>query len=310
VAGARQIVDGPAFTPLPYSLWGVVQQRPPTDPHWQQGVTWQEWCPQVPDTMYDECLSVTGTGSPPPFPTLPAGGNVLSRNRGATPFTLEAEFDCSPVGQDLDQDRAADALRRLEDYTVENAFWTGVAGGQTVVFPHLAANAQVLDRDQVILQSAATPVVSGAGVDATDGLGRLEAQLSVCYGGQGIIHIPALALPTFVAWSLVHPGNPAAGTGEEAGRLYTTKGNLVVPGGGYAGTGPDGSAPAAGNSWIYATGAVFGYRSEITGWKIPETLDRAKNTVHAIAQRTYVLGYECCLLAALIATGVPASPTV
>lgn len=309
MAGARQIVDGPAFTPLPYSLWEVVQQRPATDPHWQNGVTWQEWCPQVPDTMYDECISVTGTGSPPPFPTLPSGGNVVSRNRGATPFTLEAEFDCSPVGQDLLQDRAGDALQRLEDYTVENAFWTGLAGGQPVVWPHLAANAQVLDKDSIILQSAAGMVVTGTGVDVTDALGRLEAQLAVCYGGQGVIHIPALALPTFVAWTLVHMGTEAT-PGEDVGKLYTTKGNLVVPGGGYTGSGPDGTAAAAGSAWIYATGAVFGYRSDIVSWRMPETFDRAKNTVKAIAQRTYVLGYECCLLAAQIAIGVPASPTV
>jgi hypothetical protein len=309
VAGARQIVDGPAFTPLPYSLWDVVQQRPATDPHWQQGVTWQEWCPQVPDTLYDECISVTGAGSPPPFPTLPSGGNVIQHNRGATPFTLETEFDCSPVGQNLDLKVAETALQRLESWTVENSFWTGLAGGQTVVFPHLAANAQVLDKDLIILQPAAGAVVTGTGTDVTDALGRLESQLAACYGGQGVIHIPATALPTFVAWSLVHLGT--AGTpGEDAGKLYTTKGNLVVPGGGYTGCGPDGTPAAAGSAWIYATGAVFGYRSDVFGWLMPETFDRAKNTIKAIAQRTYVLGFECCLLAAQIATGVPASPTV
>jgi len=297
VAGPRLIVTGPSFEPLPYALWDAVQQPTTDGPHWQNGITWQEWCPQVPDTLYDECIAVTGTGSPPPFPTLPAGGNVVQHNRGGTPFTVYAEFDCSPVGLQ-DTDLARSAIARLESYAVENAFWTGIAGSQQVVWPHLAANAQTLDKDAILLQSAASVVVSGTGVDVTDSLGQLEGQLAACYGGKGVIHIPRRALPTFVAWSLVH---------DVDGKLYTAAGNLVVPGGGYPGTGPDGTAPAAGQSWIYATGAVFGYRSDVTSWPVPETLDKAKNTIHSIAQRTYVLGYECCLLAAQIATGVPAT---
>jgi hypothetical protein len=301
VAGPRQLVDGPDFEPLPYALWDAVEQRSPGDPHWQNGVTWQEWCPQVPDTLYDECIAVTGTGSPPPFPTLPAGGNVIQRNRGATPFTVYAEFDCSPVGL-ADMDLARTAIGRLESYAVENAFWTGLVGGvANIAFPHLAANAQVLDSQNIILQSAATQAVTGTGVDVTDALGQLEAQLAACYGGRGVIHIPRRALPTFQAWTLVH---------DEGGKLYTAAGNLVVPGGGYPGTAPDGSAPAAGQSWIYATGQMFGYRSDVTSYPVPESLDKRTNTIHSIAQRTYVLGYECCLIAAQIATGVPASPTV
>lgn len=305
MAGPRQIVDGPGFTPLPYALWDAVEQRPATDPHWQNGVTWQEWCPQVPDTMYEECLSVTGTGgSPPPFPTLPSGGNVVQTVRGATPFTVYAEFDCSPVGL-ADNEKAADAIGRLESYAVERAFWTGQAGGQAVVWPHLAANAQFLDpassQPPIVMQSAASQVVTGTGVDVTDALGQLEGQLAACYGGRGVIHIPRLAIPTFQAWTLIH---------DVGGKLYTAAGNMVVPGGGYPGTSPSGAAPAAGQCWIYATGAVFGWRSEVTSRPMPETFDRAKNTVKSIAQRTYVIGYECCLLAAQIATGVPASPTV
>jgi hypothetical protein len=285
MAGGRQIVDGPAFSTLPYSLWGAIQHPVPDGPHWQNGITWQDFCPQVPDTMYDECLTVTGTGgAPPAFPTLPVGGNVSSINRGATPFTVYAEFDCSPIGLDASGDRATaeSALAKLESYAVERAFWTGQAGSQSVVWPHLAANAQFLDTNQIVLQN-------------------VESQLSACYGGRGVIHIPRLALPTFVAWQLVH---------DEGGQLYTTAGNLVVPGGGYPGTSPAGAAPAAGQSWIYATGAVFGYRSDVVIRRMPENFDRIENTVRAIAYRTYVIGYECCLIAAQIATGVPASPTV
>lgn len=304
MAGPRTVVEPPDFSPLPFSLWDSVQQRSGDgDPHWRNGVTWQQRCPQVPDTLYDECIAVTGTGSPPAFPTLPVGGNVLSTNQGATPFTVYAEYDCSPVGLD-DFAYAETAMARMEAYAVENAFWTGKVGNTTsglvanIALPHLAANAQILDANQIVLQNAASQVVTGTGVDVTDGLGQLESALATCYGGTGVIHIPLAVLPTFNAWNLVVRDGPV---------LRTVKGNLVVAGSGYPGTSPAGAAPAAGQTWIYATGAVFGYRSDVWTVSMPETFDRAKNTVRSLAQRTYVLGYECCLLAAQVATGVPAT---
>ena len=109
MAGARQIVDPPAFTLLPYGLWDAVEQRSPGNPHWQQGVTWVERCPDGGST-YDECLSVTGTGAPPE-PDAKAD-NVDQTDRGATPFTIFAEFDCSPVGIGDAATAASDALAR------------------------------------------------------------------------------------------------------------------------------------------------------------------------------------------------------
>lgn len=289
MAGARQIIDPPAFTTLPYGLWDAAQKPAANGPHWQQGVTWIEHCPTG-ATTYDECLTVTGTGAPPE----PAAktDNVDQTYRGATPFTVYAEFDCSPVGLAGAEMVASDALARVEARQVEAAFWTGVAGGQTVVFPHLAADTQVLDAQDIVLQPVASPVVTGA--DAAHALGELEAELAACYAGQGLIHIPRQALPTLATMVV-----------ERDGRLYTTGGNLVVVGGGYTGTGPDGTAPDAGTAWIYATGAVFGYRSEVFITQLRDSLDRAENTVRMLAERTYVLGFECCLLAAHITLGVP-----
>lgn len=292
MAGARQIVDPPTFTLLPYGLWDAVQKPATSSPHWQQGITWIERCPTG-NTTYDECLSVTGTGAPPE-PAAKAD-NVDQTFRGATPFTVFAEFDCSPVGLPDAQTVAADALARVEQQQVEAAFWTGTAGGQSVAFPHLAADAEVLDAQDIVLQPAATTAVTGA--DIAHGLGELEDQLGDCYAGQGIIHVPRSALPTFAAWKLAKPGDD--------GRLYTPGGNLIVVGGGYTGSAPDGTAPDAGTAWIYATGAVFGYRSDVFVTRVRDSLDRAENTVHMIAERTYVLGFTCCLLAAQITLGVP-----
>lgn len=290
MAGARQIIETPAFTTLPYGLWDAAQ-KPAAPSHWRQGVTWIERCPTG-DTTYDECLTVTGTGAPPE----PAAktSNVDQTFRGATPFTVYAEFECSPVGVGEAATVAETALARVEARQVEEAFWTGVAGAQPVVFPHLAADAEVLDGQNIVLQPTASACVTGA--DVAHGLGELEQCLADCYAGQGVIHVPRHALPTLSAWNLVH---------EDGGRLLTTGGNLVVVGGGYTGSGPDGADPAAGTAWIYATGAVFAYRSSVFLTQLRDSLDRSENTVRMLAERTYLLGHECCLLAAHIELGVP-----
>jgi hypothetical protein len=288
---ARQLVELPTvFTPLPYGLWDSVQHPSPEGVHWQQGITWVERCPTG-DTTYDECLSVTGTGAPPEPPAKTA--NVTQAIRGALPFTVYAEFECSPVGLGEAESVASDALIRVEQQQVETAFWTGVAGGQPVVFPHLAANSEVLD-GEIVLQPVASPVITGA--DIVHALGVLEQELADCYAGQGLIHVPRTALPTLAAWNLIR---------EVDGRLLTTAGNAVVVGDGYTGTGPDGSAPAAGTTWIYATGAAWGYRSDPYVSRLRDSLDRTSNTLRMIAERNYLIAFECCLLAAHIVLGVP-----
>lgn len=288
---ARQLIELPAaFTPLPHGLWDTVQHPAANGPHWQQGITWVERCPTG-DTTYDECLSVTGTGAPPEPPAKTA--NVDQSYRGALPFTVYAEFECSPVGIPEAESIASDALDRVEQQQVETAFWTGVAGGQPVVFPHLAADTEVLDGD-IVLQPVATIAVTGA--DVAHALGELEQELADCYAGQGLIHVPRSALPTLAAWDLAV---------ERDGRLYTPGGNLIVVGDGYTGTAPDGTTPAAGTTWIYATGMAWGYRSDVYVSRLRDSLDRTSNTIRMLAERTYLIGFECCLLAAHIVLGVP-----
>lgn len=302
MSGARPIVEPPAFTPLPYSLWDVA--RHPTPPaHWQHGVTWIDRCPDL-DTTYDECLTVTGAGSPTPGtgtpPAPPAKtGNIVQELRGATPFTVFAEFDCSPVGLADAATVAEEHLSRVEHLQVERAFWTGLAGGQTVVFPHLAADAEIVDANGIVLQPEA--VIAAMGTDAVTldpavAFGELTQQLDLCYGGDGVIHVPRFALPTLFAFHLVERID---------GQLVSSSGNLVVVSGAYPGTSPSGVDPAPATAWIYATGPVFAYRSDVFATQVPESFDRAENTVKMIAERTYVIGFSCCLLAALMDLGVP-----
>lgn len=288
---ARQLIELPTtFTSLPYGLWDSIQTPSPDGVHWQQGVTWDDRCPTG-DTTYDECLAVTGTGAPPEPGAKTA--NVTQESRGATPFTVYARFDCSPIGLADAQTVAQDALARVEQRQVETAFWTGAVGGQAAAFPHLAADGEVLDGD-VVLQPVASPVVTGA--DVAHALGALEQELADCYAGQGLIHVPRSALATLAAWNLVE---------ERDGALFTLGGNRIVAGSGYTGTGPDGAAPAAGTTWIYATGAAWGHRSDVFFSQVRDSLNRSSNTLQMLAERNYLIGFECCLLAAHIVLGVP-----
>lgn len=299
--GLRQIVDPPAFTPTPYGLLSVVQYPPAGDTHWQNGITYQSMCgPTVTGmgaTTFEECIAVTGTGSPPPAASLT--DNVDNPIRAATPFSCYAEFDCSPVGSEA-AETARRALQQVETWQLERGFWTGLAQGQAVVWPHLAAAAQVLSADGALLQSPAVTGFAPAGAqDPVHALGLIEGALADCYNGVGTIHIPELAIPTFDAWGLVK---------KQGATLVTTNGNLVAAGAGYPGTSPLGAARPSGQTWIYATGAVMAYRSDVRVRDSRETFDKAKNTYRAIAYRTYVLGWDCCHFAVLSKLGTPTYP--
>lgn len=280
-------VRAPAFTSLPYGLMSVVQM--PLDDtdkvHWRNGVQFQ---PDVCDaalTTQAQCPVVTGYGKDVTSEGLPT--------KGAQAFTVYADIECSAPGGfwEDSEARVTAALTNGEARAVEAAFWTGdietPSGG--VLYPHLASNEAVYDdSDIVLLQPAATTIVTGA-VGIVEGIGRLEAALAECYGGVGIIHAPRAALAHMAANFLIEK------TGKQ---IRTVGGTPVAFGAGYPGTSPAGAAAAAGTGWLYATGAVSLRRSEvtITSDRVA-ALDRSVNTLRLIAERTYVISWDCCLLA-------------
>lgn len=281
----RALVDPPQPGRRPFGLLDYVDWRPSADGRWKAGIDYQADCSGAETIALEVCgPSVTG-------------GFVDTDNRfmrGATPFTVYAEFTCSPVDfYQRANELAEAALRRNEGWHVENAFWTGTitdnwAGQATTVYPHLAEDTQVLD-GTIVLQTAATTVVTGAGVDPRTGLGLLESALGDCYGGVGFIHVPQKIMPHLQGWGLLI---------EDDRRWRTANGNWVVPGAGYPGTSPAGAAPAAlEGGWMYATSPVWGYRSDVSVFPPETNLDRSVDTVTARAARTFVLTWDCCHLA-------------
>lgn len=303
MVGQRQIVDPPSFTPTPYGLLSTVDWQTSTDVHWQNGITYVPLCgvdvTGLGESTYDECIAVTGTGG---APAPGAFTNVVTTiPRGATSFVSMVEFDCAPVGNEQAQQKATQALAKAEPWQVERAFWTGKASTNTVVFPHLAANSEVDDANGILLNPAAV-IVTGTPMNVEQALGALEQALVNCYGGVGVIHVPQVLLPTMDAWGIVKNVGPI---------MYTLNGNKVAVGGGYPGSAPDGTASTINSSWMYATGTVFGYRSavRIRSPEYAQAMDRSTNTVKMIAERTYVIGWDCCpQFAVNVKLGVPTGP--
>jgi hypothetical protein len=295
-------VDPPTFDDRQFGLLSVVQARyEEPDPHWRNGVTVQTICGLTGTTFDDYCV----TGAAPA-----KADNVDTPVRGAQPFTVFGEVDCSPIGyeQSFERARAVDALTRSEGFQVERVFWTGTAGGTAnKVYPHLAADTTVLDAGvlpTITLQCAATAVTGAALLDVVEAFGYLEASLGSCYNGRGVLHVPLILGEQLFRAGIVKP---------DGAILKTQTGNLVALGAGYTGSGPDGTS-IANSVWVYITPPVFAYRSGIETFRFVEQFDRAENTLKTIVERTYLLGFDCCCLYAVrvstggIVTGQPLSP--
>lgn len=262
------VVTGAARVALPFGLFSVFTFRPGGD-RWESGVQFETIT----------CEPVTGIGMPDCPPATPVGyPKVLDPNTGgvgeASPFIVYGHYNCWPSGSDLmrdAQDKATEHLLSGEQTRAEQAFWTGDLGNE----PYLA------DQDET------TVLAGGTGMSIIDALALLEDFAAGHYGSQGVIHMTRGLALTAAAVNLLLP------TG---GRLTTVLGTPVVAGGGYSGTGPTGAAPGAGKSWAYVSPPVFGYRSEVlTSSSRPGDLfDRGTNTVVAIAERQYLLGYDPC----------------
>src|SRR5215510_135416 len=296
------LVDAPSFTPRPYGLWSVLggNDRSNTgDNRWRMGVTYEVWCPTAAST-YDPCVAVSGVSGVGVVGNPPAKAATFSRlQRSATPFTIYDEIDCAPVGNwEQAKARAVDALTRSEMRQVEAAFATGLTGGQVTAYPHLAANIP-LAQDGSTLQTAAT-TLSSTPVDVVEAFARLESALASCYDGVGVLHLPAAVVAIAASnFELDRRGN----------QLYSPGGHLIAAGAGYPGTSPAGTAPATGTVWLYATGALFGYRSDIFVHDPVAALDRSVDTVKMIAERTYLLGWDCCHFAIPVSLGGTVSGT-
>jgi hypothetical protein len=208
-----------------------------------------------------------------------------------------SRIDCAPVAEwDQLPEQNRQALLRAEAAELERIIWTGEAeqdSGNVTVFPHLADDGPtVIDGDD-ILQVAAT-VVTDIPQTIEVGIGMLEDAMRDCYHGVATLHVPIRLGALMAEAVLLAP---------RAGVMYTSSVGSKVVLGEYPGTAPDGTS-TDGVTWVYATGAVFFQREPTPHTFTPvESFDRDVNTLSMIAERTYVVGWDCCLLAIPILNG-------
>jgi hypothetical protein len=262
-------VAAPARTALPYGLGSVLGWR--NGDRWESGVSWSS-LPCAPalgrsgaNCVTDEADIIPGL----PKPIEDAGGPAFGE---ATPFIVFGLYRCLSVGTSVEeaQQWADAALAAGEEARAEQALWTGDLGN----VPNLSG-----------ANGYPAPVTAGTHTQALDALAAVEDAIAREYGTQGVIHVSrrtAVLLGRHV---------------ERSGTRLVTRnlGTPVVAGAGY----PD--VPE-----IVGTPALFGYRSEVfnSSNRPGDLMDLQYNWMNAIAERTYLVGFDPCPVVKATYTGV------
>ncbi|MDQ0376499.1 hypothetical protein [Amycolatopsis thermophila] len=261
-------VAAPVRTPHRYGLFSAASIVDATDMHELMGVQWQPLPCGRPGLFVEDCLP-TGGGNPDVPATTEKDFADQPGTVEASPITVYGSFRCRLLGYSLEeaQRRAREHLEAGEQQAVEYAVMSGEGGN----LPFLA------DADTVNL---------GTATCAEELLSLLYEHADAEFTGEPVLHVPRAAAP----WLKDH-------LAREAGRLVTTLGTPVVAGAGYseANVGPGGVAAPAGSFWVYATGPVVVRRGPITAVPNPPEagLNRSNNDFTALAERQYVVGWDC-----------------
>ena len=194
------------------------------------------------------------------------------------PFIVAATVTCGTVGYTYEEQRAyvMERLRGVEQGVVENIFSTSTLG-----------------QGPGLVTADGITTVTGAGDSVTDVLGELE-RARYCgftgntarYGPPGILHVAIPVLNEMKENHLV----------EFDGTRWKTPMGTVVSAGCYANNDPAGAAPADGVFWMYLTGQTVIWRtpdSEVHVAPVEGSLNRATNQMMMLAEREYVVTYEC-----------------
>lgn len=194
------------------------------------------------------------------------------------PFIVFATMQCGTAGFTFEENRALvmERLRGVEQSVVETVFSTSTFGQS----PGLVA------ADGII-------TVTGGGTALSAVLSELE-RARYCgftgnltqYGPPGVLHAP---IPVFNRLKFEH-------LIEFDGTKWRTPIGTVVSTGCYANNDPAGVAPADGVFWIYITGQTTIWAtsdSEVQVAPVEGSLDRTTNQFLMMAEREYVVTYEC-----------------
>ena len=284
----RDWTTPPKFEPLQYRLLDAVDGPHPFPGHTKLGTMYTPDTCSMPLETSTACL--TGTGA-----AKSTTGSIP--NRGTDPFAIYTWLDCPLVGTDVTEleDRVRQGHANNAPTVVERVFWTGGAFNTS---QHLAEDTPIVETvggSTVTIQTAAT-IITGT-YDVVEAIGLLEEAMAGCYGGTPMIHVPRRATPHLITNHLLKT---------KGNKLYTDGNNsCVIPAPGYSRTGPDGTTPAAGLAWFYATGSIKAWRTDVQIFaRSPrEYVGRGTNDTTLIAEQRFMFGWDCCHFAILVNLG-------
>jgi len=198
-----------------------------------------------------------------------------------TDITTGVCIDSEPPSLETDDFCSVTALEPFTVYAYNN----DDIPGHTLAEHEANAVARLINGEQYSVESqlwtslSADPDVvvadlSGAPVGVA--LGYIEQMLANNYFGQGVIHMDRFTAT--VLWEYIDVSG---------GRLQTRLGTPIIAGGGYGNM----SDPPVDEFYIFGTGGVVMYRGDIDTRQ--QAINKAINQVSYIAQRDYVVGYDC-----------------
>jgi hypothetical protein len=190
------------------------------------------------------------------------------------PFVVYSTILCGSVGftQAEFNAMAVSRLLSVEQTIVEQVFSSGAVGQA----PSLANN------------TPAATIIATGGVSAVDVVSELENAIYCTsqYGPPAYLHMPLAVINELISEHLL----------SWDGTRWRTPMGSIVSAGCYSNLDPAGAAAADGTFWIYATGQTAIFRSpdsEIFVAPVEGTLDRTTNQQLILAEREYVVTFEC-----------------
>lgn len=275
------VVQAPTATPSLYGLVQAAVEGDTDDPRWIGGFAWD---PEV-------CLGdVTAVDPTCEWTQLTTGKMPAAwRLDGQDPWCRAEAFPVNYVlsltrpsvgwSQSNYEQRVRGMMEAAGPKAMEFEFWEGTAGSEN---QHLAA-------------SGVPTIENGTGgYSPARTLAKLEQAIAdFGTGGRGMIHATVQLASLWAGVSAIGP-DP-----DNANRLRTKLGNIVVAGSGYTGIGPLGEADRVVTDtlqWAYATGIVHKRIGDIdlTPATLEEALNRGRNQITFTAQRQAAFNFDPC----------------
>ena len=258
------LLEAPPAPPRPYGIFDVALGPMPMPRPEAQGGGIQ----YVPDTCEDDVF-LYAINCPPV-----SGSKTFSAIEPAVsgaPFGVITSYTCSSIGFSFEEAAARVRTRMMlrEQRAVERRIWQGSPLGGIGGLPGL-------------FQSAVTLSASGCVTEAVEQLEQALADNGIV---GGIIHArPGMSAHLSQA-HLIERG---------PGRQISTKlGTPVSLGQGYDGTGPAGQAPTTDVEYMYASGRVLIWGSEMMIPDPEQTFNKSTNQMYLLGEKVYVAIVEC-----------------